>query len=457
MSSNNGFGASQLVTTTIKNQDLVAINGNSSSPPASNGGSLHATILSAYDLPTRDPPSCITLSIVPSSSPGSNNYQACTGPPAQRHKGRNSFKWAKSTVNSSFPNVATILAPLPVLYPSLVRVEVTYQHNPTQNLVADYALNQLKIDETTWLILNLEAPQANGSSSSPPATFTTSPLRIESDNGSTSTHTNASSNGIPPTIRLQLCLRGPYRTEIAALVRLGQSWFALVDTMTVQVHQVISKLPSLPFDYKFLVIPLVPVVAALLVLSPALAGVLVVGLPLFLPIFLLLGAILLGLATASVFLYSSTPTGRDCVRDMVQPLWNAVLTTPSGQAAIYQTGPRPTPVDVARVLLPTGPWSRLVVSLTVDALGSATYLVPAVGELGDLAWAPLQTCLIMAMYNTTSPQLKYLSFAEEILPFTDIVPTATLGWLSQHGLPLLLGTDAAPPPPDSSFHSPPRN
>jgi hypothetical protein len=83
-------------------------------------------------------------------------------------------------------------------------------------------------------------------------------------------------------------------------------------------------------------------------------------------------------------------------------------------------------------------WGRLLVSLIVDALGSASYLLPGVGEIFDVVWAPIQTILIMAMYDETSPNLKYLSMVEELLPFTDIVPSATLGWLAEFAVPLLL-------------------
>ena len=70
-------------------------------------------------------------------------------------------------------------------------------------------------------------------------------------------------------------------------------------------------------------------------------------------------------------------------------------------------------------------------------LGSASYLIPVVGEVLDIAWAPLQTILIMAMYDSVSPNLKYVSFVEEILPFTDVVPSATIGWVTEFGPQLL--------------------
>ena len=82
-------------------------------------------------------------------------------------------------------------------------------------------------------------------------------------------------------------------------------------------------------------------------------------------------------------------------------------------------------------------WGKLAISLLIDALGSASYLIPVVGEVLDVAWAPLQTILIMALYDTVSPNLKYVSFMEEILPLTDVVPSATIGWVTEFGPQLL--------------------
>jgi hypothetical protein len=70
-----------------------------------------------------------------------------------------------------------------------------------------------------------------------------------------------------------------------------------------------------------------------------------------------------------------------------------------------------------------------------------------VGEGLDLAWAPAQTILIMAMYDATSPNLKYVSFVEEILPFTDIVPSATIGWACEF-VPGMLNNHSNAVPPE---------
>jgi hypothetical protein len=95
----------------------------------------------------------------------------------------------------------------------------------------------------------------------------------------------------------------------------------------------------------------------------------------------------------------------------------------------------PTPVSIARLLLP-GPeriWGRLIVSIIIDIIG----VISHVGL--DWIWAPIQTILIMALYEATIPSAKYVSFVEEILPFTDIIPTATIAWFIQHGRNVIQG------------------
>ena len=149
---------------------------------------------------------------------------------------------------------------------------------------------------------------------------------------------------------------------------------------------------------------------------------------------------MVALIALGAVLYASTSAGRQQVGGLVAPLQSTLLASRSGQRAVYQTGPRPTPVGLAQTILPTTIWQKLLVSLFIDLLGSATYLLPGIGEALDIGWAPLQTVLIMAMYDRTSPKLKYVSFVEEILPFTDIIPSATVGWMLEFGPPLIART-----------------
>ena len=236
-----------------------------------------------------------------------------------------------------------------------------------------------------------------------------------------------------------------YRPEIAAFVGLAQALFGIVDKMEDGTKSTLNKVPKSPIDPKFLLIPVVPIVAGLVVLSPVIAGIAMVGLPFVLPVVLVVIALLAGAFVGGLTLYSSTRTGRAQVGGTMAPFVEHLLGSRAGQALIYDTGPRPTPVSVCRQVLPTGMWSRLFLSLFIDLIGSASYLLPVVGEGLDLAWAPAQTILIMAMYDTTSPNLKYVSFIEEILPFTDIVPSATIGWACEFVPPMFNNNNTVPP------------
>jgi len=71
--------------------------------------------------------------------------------------------------------------------------------------------------------------------------------------------------------------------------------------------------------------------------------------------------------------------------------------------------------------------SRLAMAILLDALGMATYFVPALGEFGDLALAPITS---FAVYMLFGKKFKFatLNFVEELVPFTDIVPSATIAW-----------------------------
>lgn len=73
----------------------------------------------------------------------------------------------------------------------------------------------------------------------------------------------------------------------------------------------------------------------------------------------------------------------------------------------------------------------LVNSVIIDTVGSSSYAIPVLGDVGDLFWAPMQSYMINTMYKT--PWLTTLGFLEEILPFTDFIPTATLGWFVNNG------------------------
>lgn len=82
-------------------------------------------------------------------------------------------------------------------------------------------------------------------------------------------------------------------------------------------------------------------------------------------------------------------------------------------------------------------YRHLAISAGLDALGMFTYVIPIIGELGDIIYAPIYGISIFMMYRLRagSAALGGIGgFAEEILPWTDIIPSALIMWAYHYGL-----------------------
>jgi hypothetical protein len=74
----------------------------------------------------------------------------------------------------------------------------------------------------------------------------------------------------------------------------------------------------------------------------------------------------------------------------------------------------------------------LVLCLLLDAVGYFTYAIPFLGEFGDLIWAPISGIIFYRLFGGWKGALGgVFSFLEEVLPFTDFIPTFTIGWIAQ--------------------------
>ncbi len=72
---------------------------------------------------------------------------------------------------------------------------------------------------------------------------------------------------------------------------------------------------------------------------------------------------------------------------------------------------------------------RLIIGILFDLLGMLTYIFPAIGELGDLAWAPIAAATFFGMYRGLTGIIGgSVVFIEELLPVTDVIPTFTIAW-----------------------------
>ena len=75
----------------------------------------------------------------------------------------------------------------------------------------------------------------------------------------------------------------------------------------------------------------------------------------------------------------------------------------------------------------------LVSCVLMDIIGSSTYLVPFFGEFMDLAWAPISAFVYWRMFGFGKGFLGGMfSFAEELLPGMDFIPTFTITWFVQY-------------------------
>jgi hypothetical protein len=71
-------------------------------------------------------------------------------------------------------------------------------------------------------------------------------------------------------------------------------------------------------------------------------------------------------------------------------------------------------------------WLQLVLCIAIDAAGDASLFYP-IGEFWDIPFAVFSALVIELFFGW--PALAIVAFWEELLPLTDILPTATLGWL----------------------------
>lgn len=361
----------------------------------------------------------------------------------QRHKARNSFKFSSEA--------QTLAGPLKDFYSKELLVKILYDNKTQeqQQWTARYAVSQLVIHEPTWLVLTLE--NSKDSAAAANNTF---------EEGEDTTANNSLQT--PPSVRLQVTLDGPYRPEVRVTLSALQTWSALVDEVEAKcvskVNTVSSSVRSATLStmeqHKAAVIlAATPFVAGALVLLPVVLGVGTLILPVVaLPVILLVLVFGGLLAAVSLFLWSSTTHGRSTLQKTIGPAVQPVLKSSLGQQFVYETGPRPSPTMLTRELfVPNSPWMQLLVCLTIDGIGSGSYLLPFLGELTDLVWAPVQTVYLLALYdeitatrmggssNNLAPSswarsiVQYGSLLEELLPFTDVLPSATLTWLLEYG------------------------
>jgi hypothetical protein len=80
-------------------------------------------------------------------------------------------------------------------------------------------------------------------------------------------------------------------------------------------------------------------------------------------------------------------------------------------------------------VIQTGKYKKLVLGIIFDTIGVLSYLVPGVAEYIDIIWAPIAGILMTKLYpGRVGKVAGVIAFLEEIIPFTDIIPSFTITW-----------------------------
>ena len=74
--------------------------------------------------------------------------------------------------------------------------------------------------------------------------------------------------------------------------------------------------------------------------------------------------------------------------------------------------------------------NKLLLGLLFDGIGMISFSIPLLGEFSDVIWAPIAAFLMSRMYKGRVGRVaSILTFVEEIIPFTDVIPSFTITWI----------------------------
>jgi hypothetical protein len=69
----------------------------------------------------------------------------------------------------------------------------------------------------------------------------------------------------------------------------------------------------------------------------------------------------------------------------------------------------------------------LAFCIVMDVIGYLSYAVPVLAEFGDLLWAPISAVIFYKTFGGTKGMVGgLLNGLEELLPFTDFIPSFTI-------------------------------
>jgi len=75
-------------------------------------------------------------------------------------------------------------------------------------------------------------------------------------------------------------------------------------------------------------------------------------------------------------------------------------------------------------------YKKLVKCVLLDAVGMASAAIPVAGPVLDVIWAPVAASISYKMFGEKKGKYTSLiTFVEELLPVTDVIPSFTIFWV----------------------------
>ena len=87
-------------------------------------------------------------------------------------------------------------------------------------------------------------------------------------------------------------------------------------------------------------------------------------------------------------------------------------------------------VTAAEDSIPASAWLSLILCVVIDVIGDASFALPGVGEVEDVAWAPISAFILSNLFGSNA--IAGLDFVKEILPGADFVPVAVMAWILKY-------------------------
>ncbi len=72
---------------------------------------------------------------------------------------------------------------------------------------------------------------------------------------------------------------------------------------------------------------------------------------------------------------------------------------------------------------------NIAICIIMDIIGMASYILPGIAEWTDIVWAPISAFIFFTLFGGRVGKIgAVLNFLEEIIPFTDVIPSFTIAW-----------------------------